>query len=920
MKHKFHLAVFLLSVFIFFSPAVYASKRYEEGKIYRHSLSNGLLVITMERHITPAIFHEIIYRVGSRNEHLGITGISHIVEHMMFKGTKKFTKGQAIKQISENSGLFNGFTSNDMTGYFEYMPKNKIETALDVESDRMQNCLFDEDEFKKEISVIKQERRMRSESDASGVMNENINSVAYESHPNRDPIIGWPCDIESMTREDAVNYYKTYYTPNNAFLVLVGDFDTVYMLKLVQKHYGPIPKGPEIKDKMFQDQPQRLKKTLTLHHNDIEAPLIQMAFHVPSVNNRDGAALKLVASILGRDKTSRLTKKLVEDLQIASSVSSWMPISKDPPLFRINVYLKKGGKIEECESIIWEELRKLKEVQVSRKELEKAKNQFLYSSSYDYLSNMNVSSKLSMFEAYYGLAFLDEYPGLIMKTTEEDIKNVMQKYFTPDKATICYAYPKENASSKRAKEKIEEELQSEGKTKYIYDRNFYDGKDMSGSTGDIIIKPKQIAPMIKENRLKNGIAVYTVETPMSPFVYIRGLFDTGFIPEAAKKQGIINLLAATMNRGPKDRSSKELSERMSFVPFSFNVGGSFTNILFSGQSLKKDADELFETGFEMLSQPGFREPEIEKSRNMMIDRVKKRNTSTGELASFTLFKHIFEKHPYVETESTEKSIASITKDDLVKVHRKYMVPACLKIIVAGDMNHKDLLNFAEKYFGKWKPIESVSPKAIIPPVENLTKKELIVFPDNDYTECTVNVGFAPSNDIAGNTRETVDVLNYILASGNLTSRLYTELRDKRGLIYGLGSQLWSTSDKIGYWKFQTKTSPKNTEEVIKIIFSEIRKILQSDITDEELATAKRRLLGLLAFRIETPEDIVSTVYNMVLNSEPLNFFDKKADRISRVTKDDVYLAAKKYLTPERFIIIIDGPVNEKTFEGLKEKL
>ncbi|MFN4111632.1 MAG: M16 family metallopeptidase, partial [Ignavibacteria bacterium] len=280
MKNLIFTLISILFFILSNSDLPAQQKKYEEGKVYRHQLENGLVVLTMERHLAPYIYHQLTYRVGSRNERLGITGISHVVEHMMFKGTEKYPKGVASKTISKNGGVFNAFTMNDMTSYYEYLPKNKIELAMDIESDRMLNCIFDPDEFRSEVEVVIQERRMRTESTSNGIAHEMMNAIAFDAHPNRDPVIGWPTDLRSITRDDAFTYYKTFYTPNNSILVLVGDFETEKIIDLVKQYYGKIAPGPDVPKLNVDLQNQIVRKTFTLYHNDITQPVLRMAFHV----------------------------------------------------------------------------------------------------------------------------------------------------------------------------------------------------------------------------------------------------------------------------------------------------------------------------------------------------------------------------------------------------------------------------------------------------------------------------------------------------------------------------------------------------------------------------------------------------------------------------------------------------------------
>lgn len=240
--------------------------------------------------------------------------------------------------------------------------------------------------------------------------------------------------------------------------------------------------------------------------------------------------------------------------------------------------------------------------------------------------------------------------------------------------------------------------------------------------------------------------------------------------------------------------------------------------------------------------------------------------------------------------------------------------------MVGDMSHKDMVALANKYYGTWTKKEPPFEPKKMPGAKPLEGATLKVFTDKEYTECTINLGFATFNDVNPDDEEIVNVLNHILAGSALTSRMGIELRDKRGLVYGISSQLWAMSDHVGYWKFSTKTAPKNTEEVLTVIFSEIKKLLASGVTDEEVKNAKRRLLGLLPFFVETPDDIASRTFEMLNQKQKLDFFDKKTERLLAVTKDDILRVARKYFTLDRYVISVDGPIGEHSLDHLTKKL
>jgi zinc protease len=924
--YRIRTVIYLIILLFFMTPLyLMAAGKYEEGKVYRHKLDNGLSVLTMERHLAPLIYHQLTYKVGSRNEQLGITGISHVCEHMMFKGTPTYGKGVASKTISDNAGIFNAFTMNDMTSYYEYLPANKIEVAMKIESDRMQNAIFDPAEFKSEVEVIKQERRMRTESQANGILQEELNAIAFDTSPNRDPVIGWPADLNRVTREQAYNYYKTYYTPNNSFLVLVGDFETDKILETVKMYYGGIAKGPDVVEFTSVEEPQRVKKTLTLYHADITSPGVGFAFHIPNIQSEDAAPLR-VAQMLFCEKSrdARLYKRLVEVERIASMATGGFGVAKDPGLFRISVSVKPDSSIEKVEKIFWDEVQKMKNEVVTDKELQKAKNRYKFSQVSDYMKNGDLGGRISRYECYFGWDFFDVYDSRIKDVKKEDIKRVMNKYFNPDLVTMTYQFPKEGSKIKK-QQSVDEDKKSD-ELNFSPDKFYFmppqDAleitESMNPASADDLVKPKMIAPMVKKMKLDNGITLYTIENHLAPTISVIGALETGVLPEGLDggKPGMPALLSSLMNRGPEGISYNEMVERMAFVPFTFSIDGAYKNFYFQGNSLIENSDEMMKTGFDLVTKPALNNEQLEKIRPEHIISANNRLKKTSVRAFYYMFNTIMDGLPLTRYNATEESIKSINRNDLVALHKKYFRPDITTMLMVGDMTPEQMKDLANKYFGKWTIPSgqlTVAPQAS---VKELSKKIIKVFPEKEYTQCTINVGFAPYNNIDPNEAEIVSALNSILASSALTSRMGIELRDKQGLFYGIKSELWVKGDKVGYWKFNTQTAPKNTEKLIKGIFTEIKKLLKDGVTDEELQTVKNKQLGLLPFYVETPDDAAGIIFDLLKDKRPLDSFDKKADRIKAVTKEDVLRVAKKYFTTDNFVIVVDGPIEEHSLDNV----
>lgn len=927
--NRFIKSIFWVTFLLFtISLALFASAQngnYEEGKVYRHKLENGLTILTVEKHDVPFIFHQLTYNVGSVNEPAGLTGISHVVEHMMFKGTKKYGKGVVSKIVSQNSGVFNAFTTWDMTSYYMYLPKNKIELAFDIESDRMQNSIFDSAEFKPEIEVILQERRMRMESNPSGIFHENLYATAFLTHPYRNPVIGWEGDLRRIKREDAYKYYKQFYTPNNAILVLVGDFETEEILKLAKKYYGKIPPGPELPKFEFYEPQQKAKRTFTVIHGDVTQPTITMVFHAPGYTHPDAPALYLASKILcERSRGSRLYKRLVEEEKLALGVGGGFPVSKYPKLFSISVTVNPDSSIDRVEKIVWEEINKMKSEPVTDYELKRAKNRYKFTEATEYVKNSDIAMRLSLWESYYGWDYYKTFYNSVLNVTAEDIMRVMNKYFNENAVTVGYLLPKE----KKKVEETEEEILPIEEMKFNddypeFEKFFYTAKikdaNLSYTPQDTfdIIRPKPIAPLVKKSKLKNGIEVYTIQNKLVPTIVIAGIIETGFIREEIEgKAGISAILADVLNRGPANMNYVQYIDTLTFYPISISVRGGYRGFSFQGYSLVDNADRMCEILYNVITNPRMDTSDINLIKSKHLAVAKRRFVGTKVKAFYYMFDRIFKDHEYSKNKVTEETVSKISPDDVINHYKKYFRPERTTLIVVGNMSHSDMVKLVRKYFEKWKNTTPPPPIMHVSTASPLDEKEIKVFTDNEYTECTINIGFSPFNNIPQKDEEVADILNYILAQSALTSRIGVELRDKQGLIYGIRSELWNTRDGIGYWKINTKTAPGNVEKVINGIFKEIKKLLDEGITDEELVNAKRRMLGLLPLYAETPEDIASIVAQSIINKQKFEDFDRKYDRIMKITKDDVMKVAKKYLTLDRFIVVVDGPITAENIRNL----
>jgi len=404
-------------------------------------LENGLKILILEDHKAPTATFQIWYRVGSRNEKSGKTGLSHLLEHMMFKGTSNNGPKTFSNTIKKAGGTENAFTSKDYTGYFELLASDRITLPVPLEADRMKNILLSDSAVLSERDVVMEERRLRYDDDPQNLLMEEVFAAAFKNHPYQWPVIGWMSDLKSLNPEDLVNHYRTYYSPNNAVIIVVGDVDKGKMLEKIRKEFGPVPPGPKVPDSVGVEDEQRGERRIYVK-KEAELPYMVSVYKTPNITHEDGFALEVLGSILSDGKSSRLYRSLVYEKQLA--VSAWAGydgITRDPFLFLMGATAAHGKKIEEIETALNEELEKIKKTAPSEQELLKAKNQVEASFIMQQDSIYMQARTIGAFEMTVGWRFIEKYLDGIRRVTADDVRRAAAKYLTDDRKTTGILLP-----------------------------------------------------------------------------------------------------------------------------------------------------------------------------------------------------------------------------------------------------------------------------------------------------------------------------------------------------------------------------------------------------------------------------------------------------------------------------------------------
>ena len=411
------------------------------------SLPNGLKIRLVPNSSVPTCSYYTFFKVGARNERPGITGISHLFEHMMFNGAKKYGPGMFDKVLESNGGSSNAYTSNDLTVYYEDFMAEALETVIDLESDRMKSLAVTPKMLKSERQVVIEERRLRVDNEIAGMMDEELGALVYKAHPYRWPVIGWMGDIENIKREDCLEYFRTYYAPNNATVYIAGDFDPKQALALIKKYYGAIKAGPGTPPVLDAEPEQKGERRAEVHH-PAQAHSLMIAWRGPKGDDRDTFVLDVVQYALSVGQSSRLTRRLVFDLEVAVGVSVDWTWRFDPGTFTVGLELKPGGTPAEAENALYAELERLGKDGLEARELEKAKNNLAATLMRELTTNSGRAHALGTYEMMLGdwrrgLALPSAYEGI----TSDDVKRVVQKYLGRERRNVVTLIPTNGAEA-----------------------------------------------------------------------------------------------------------------------------------------------------------------------------------------------------------------------------------------------------------------------------------------------------------------------------------------------------------------------------------------------------------------------------------------------------------------------------------------
>lgn len=867
-------------------------------------LSNGLNVITREVHYVPIVSSWIWYRVGSRNEVPGLSGISHWTEHMMFKGTPNIDKGEIFRLVNANGGVLNGFTWLDYTAYFETLPSARIQLPIDIESDRMANSVFDPEEVASERTVIISERE-GSENSPHFLLGEELGAAAFQAHPYGHSVVGWKTDLQTMTREDLYSHYKTYYTPNNATVVIVGDFDTEDLLGRIREKFEGIPAGPEVPPVRAVEPPQRGERRVVVRY-PAGVPYLEIAYRAPEASHADAFPMLVMDAVLSGGKpmgmfgsrgtrmgrSSRLYRGLV-DSGLTSGAGSSFALTRDPYLFEVDASLRPGVTLDQVEKAAFQEVERLQQDGVTDEELRRAvkqvKAQFVYASE----SVTDQGYWLGSMETIGSPEVYDRMVEKVEAVTAEDIQRVAQQYLVDTNRTVGWLIPTDGAGGG-----------GDGETGRMRAGRpfFYSGGNHQAPSGG---GAKPVSLDIQRTVLPNGIVVLVNQDDATPQVVVRASILAGSVFDSEEKAGIARFVAPMLIRGTELRSFQQLSEETDSMGMALSVDSGRLTAQAGLRCLKEDLSRGMELLAEVLRQATFPGDEIEKLRMQISAGLKEQDTSARTVAERRFLEMLYpEGHPYrLWPSGTQQTVGSISRDDLVAFYRRYYRPDTVVVAIAGDVAPDEAVEQVRRVLGDWTA-EGEKPRLNIPEVKppaRSVQEEAV--PGKFQSEMVMGLPALPRKDP---DYYALRLGNLILGELGLSGRLGANIREKQGLAYHVSSDV-QASVGPSPWAVRAGVNPSNIDKAIESAFVEIERWRETRVTDEELEEGKSFLTGSLPIALETVDGVVRTLLDIEFYDLGLDFLERYPGLVNAVTSESIQAAVRKWILPEHIVTVVAGP-------------
>jgi len=879
----------------------------------KYELENGLDVILHQDKSDPIVSLAIQYGVGSNREKTGRTGFAHLFEHMLFQESENVPQDQFFKKIQDAGGTLNGGTWKDGTVYYEVVPKNAMETVMWLESDRMGYLIntVTEAAFYNQQEVVQNEKRQRVDNNPYGHTGWVLDKNLYpEGHPYNWQVIGELEDLQNATVEDVREFYDKFYGPNNATLVLAGDFDTSEAKELIEKYFGEIKRRQEVEP--LKPQLVTLSETKKLYHEDnfATAPQLNMVWPTPEQYTEDAYALDFLAEILSSGKKAPMYKVLVKEKNLTSRTVAYNNAQQLAGEFTISITANDGKDLDEVEKGIFEAFAMFEKDGVTDRDIERIKAG-LETQFYNGISSvLGKSFQLANYNAFTGdPGFIEDDIENIKKVTKEDVMRVYDKYvkgkpyimtsFVPKGKMdlIVEGSTKANVVEEEIKENVAKTVEeSKGeivKTPSNFDRSV---EPVPGPA------PELNVPDAWSATLKNGIEVTGIEQNEIPTVNFSLIIEGGHLLDDKNKNGVANLMTDIMMEGTANKTPEQLEEEIDLLGASINMYTTNESIVIRGNTLVRNFDKTMDLIEEILLEPRWDEEEFGRIKTKTINEIKRSDANPNVVANRVYDKILYgEDHIFsYPTSGTEESVNGITMADLKEFYNKNFSPSVSSFQIVGKIEKEEALKTLNGLEERWKAKEVKIPEY---PIANNREKASLYFVDiPNAKQSVINIGYIalPRTD---EDFFPAEVMNYKLG-GSFSGNVNLILREEKGYTYGARSG-FSGSKIPGTFTASSSVRTNTTGESVKIFKDEISKYKEG-ISPEDLEFTKNALIKSNARRFETQGSLLGMLQEMSNYDLPPNYIEKEESVIKGMTLEQHKALANEYLDESKMAYVVVG--------------
>lgn len=867
--------------------------------IKEFQLSNGLKILIKENDSIPLVTFSIWYKVGSRNETNDLRGLAHFLEHMMFKGTNKFKKGEISDVIQSVGGVFNAFTFSDGTAYYETVSPKYLEKMLEIESSRIKNSLLDKKELELEKNVVLSELEGNLNNPAS-LLDQKLRYEAYNQNPYKHPTIGYINDIKNITPEKMRDFYRAYYNPQNATIILTGDIKEKNALALINKYFGRIKNNKSKDLEIKLDKLQTKEKRVTVKKAG-STKLLEIAYHISDAKSYDIYPLNIIEEILIKSKKSKLNKALIEK-GLVTEVSGGAEANIDPGLFYIVTSLTPHTKHKTVEKIIIQEISNLIKNPPSNKEITAAKNRIKASYLFNLDGTYNQAINLGFFEIINNWQQAVDWPDSIDKVTQKDVKDVLDKYFKNTNRTVGYFIPEFKKGQKYESIPIE-----------INKTHNLTGNKIKSINKQITTKPENDSFNTfhyEERDLSDNSKLFLYKGVDIPITIINGAIKGGESLLLKNKECECELISSLLEKGSKNYTKEQIEDLLDHTGSQINFTCDEESFKFKVYSLNENLEDTIDLLTDLLLNPIFNAQETKKEKKKLAAEITELKDDTYEIAKRKLSQLIFPKdHIYYldDFDNDIKKIKGINKKDLIKAHELIIKNNKLLISVVtnieGDSLNK-LINKIDKNITL--DTKKADCKINIPDIKiNDSPLEKITYV-HDKPQSDVFLGHAGLLKRTDPDFYKIYIANHILGGSSLTSRLAKNVRDNSGLVYTVISYLDASLGE-GEFGIYFGANNQNVDKAIKIIKNELDAFVKAGISKDELNKAKKSIVdSFISRNLATYSSITSTILAIEFYELGNDYVKNYPKIINSITLDDINKTIKKYFHPEKINTSIAG--------------